>query len=414
MAFSEFIGEVRALQRRPKNDEALQLLKCIASIVKPIMKKRNWKVVTLSEFFPNNPNLLGLNVNRGREIKIRLRPHSDESRFLHFESLVGTMLHEYVLPPSRIRKPAPTDPHFTRLTHIIHGPHDAKFYSLLDTLTKEYDSNLAAGYRGEGFEGPGSRVGQNHSHYLPPHLARAAAVSAAEKRRKTNELMTPSGGRKLGGAADSRVLERVLRPGELAAVAAERRAARDKIWCGSGEEVEGGGGSAAGVLGVDVGKDGVVVVSGKSKPSVAAPTGKVDSKAIPVVIDAGGIASGGHLRTPHNNTSHANSSSDTRKRKFSSCSDHTWTCPSCTLINAPFALQCDCCWTERPHNQSPEVDIDLTLEDAGPSRSGSPQNPSDLNRRQSDADEVWMCPQCTLMNDAKFRMCSVCEYLRPV
>lgn len=37
------------------------------------MEKRRWRVGKLAEFFPDNGGLLGLNVNRGQKILIRLR-----------------------------------------------------------------------------------------------------------------------------------------------------------------------------------------------------------------------------------------------------------------------------------------------------------------------------------------------------
>lgn len=43
----------------PNNDEGLTRLRKIASIVKPIMRKRGWQVRMLTEFLPENPNLLG-------------------------------------------------------------------------------------------------------------------------------------------------------------------------------------------------------------------------------------------------------------------------------------------------------------------------------------------------------------------
>jgi hypothetical protein len=48
----------------------------------------------LSEFSPRNPGLLGLNVNRGAEVKIRLRPARDDSSFYDWNHILGTMLHE--------------------------------------------------------------------------------------------------------------------------------------------------------------------------------------------------------------------------------------------------------------------------------------------------------------------------------
>lgn len=44
--------------------------------------------------FPDNPGLLGLNVNGGQKILLRLRPHHAPDTFLEFDDVIGTMLHE--------------------------------------------------------------------------------------------------------------------------------------------------------------------------------------------------------------------------------------------------------------------------------------------------------------------------------
>lgn len=50
----------------------------------------------LTEFFPENPGLLGMNQNHGQKIYIRLRPYHAKDTFYDLEQdLVGTMLHEY-------------------------------------------------------------------------------------------------------------------------------------------------------------------------------------------------------------------------------------------------------------------------------------------------------------------------------
>ncbi|KAJ3292815.1 hypothetical protein HK104_004990 [Borealophlyctis nickersoniae] len=373
------------------------------------MRKRGWRVGVVREFFPENKNLLGLNVNRGQEIRIRLRPSYDEGIFLPYESLVGTMLHE--------------------LTHIVHGPHDAKFYKLLDELQDEYETNAAKGFAA--FDGPGRRVGEDVSHTLPAHLARKAAADAALKRLKINQVM-PAGGRRLGGAADSKALEKLLSPAQLAAMAAERRVA-DRIWCGSAE------------AGEDVDEEGVVVVGGKrTGPGHASASGS-GSKShraqspndhTPIVIDAGGVEEGSLGKS-------SSSRDTTRKRKLSepaspsastsspsssadsTSPDGTWTCPQCTLINKPLALQCDCCWAVRPHpteiepaSAPPPAKVKtkrVAVDDRKPLRLSPPPTSVDLTDDGDDDDnETWMCPQCTLMNDTRFRMCSACQYLRAV
>jgi DNA-dependent metalloprotease WSS1 len=43
----------------PRAKDALLILKKVASLVKPIMRARGWKVQELAEFFPDQSNLLG-------------------------------------------------------------------------------------------------------------------------------------------------------------------------------------------------------------------------------------------------------------------------------------------------------------------------------------------------------------------
>lgn len=43
----------------PRADNALHTLKKVASMVKPIMRARGWKVKQLVEFYPEQQNLLG-------------------------------------------------------------------------------------------------------------------------------------------------------------------------------------------------------------------------------------------------------------------------------------------------------------------------------------------------------------------
>lgn len=47
------------LKGLPRNNEALQRLKKIASMTKPIMRNRGWKLPVLAEFCPAQPELLG-------------------------------------------------------------------------------------------------------------------------------------------------------------------------------------------------------------------------------------------------------------------------------------------------------------------------------------------------------------------
>ncbi|KAH8906255.1 putative zinc metallopeptidase [Coniochaeta sp. PMI_546] len=168
------------LKEFPREKDAIQTLKKIASLVKPIMRARGWTVRELAEFYPDQANLLGLNVNRGQKILLRLRYPGDRNQFLPIEQVTDTMLHE--------------------LSHIVHGPHDAKFHALWDQLRDEHEGLVRKGYTGEGFLSDGHRLGGRGQ--VPMHEARCLARAAAEKRR----VLSAGSGQRLGGAAP--------RPGE--------------------------------------------------------------------------------------------------------------------------------------------------------------------------------------------------------
>ncbi|KAI9502644.1 hypothetical protein GGI25_005590 [Coemansia spiralis] len=219
------IGSIHALKCRPNSSDALVLLQRIAAQVRPIMQKRGWKVTMLREFYPRSPNLLGLNVNHGLEIRIRLRGPYNDSQFLIYEDLVGTMLHE--------------------LVHIVRGPHDAVFYKLLDELKAEVEMLMAKGYTGDGFFSEGQRLGAGRSRNVPLHLRRQKALQAIEKRQQSQQLGLHGPSRRLGGPAASSLLamedmHKRHTPAQMAAMALERRL-KDEKWCGesmAGAETE--------------------------------------------------------------------------------------------------------------------------------------------------------------------------------
>ena len=94
MEHDPVIGEYEHEKFRPREAEALQTLRKVASLVKPIMRQRGWKVGILTEFWPPEKTLLGLNWNKGQKICLRLRYPYDERQFLPLEEVVDTMLHE--------------------------------------------------------------------------------------------------------------------------------------------------------------------------------------------------------------------------------------------------------------------------------------------------------------------------------
>ncbi|RAL12103.1 metalloendopeptidase WSS1 [Aspergillus homomorphus CBS 101889] len=171
------ISEYRHDRNRPRAPEALLMLQKVASIVKPIMRRRQWKVGTLAELNPQQRNLLGLNYNHGQKICLRLRHASDQRQFLPMDSIVDTMLHE--------------------LCHIVHGPHNQQFHALWNQLRDEHLELTLKGYTGEGFLSKGQRLGGRQ---MPVEEARRRARVAAEQRR----ALSAGSGQRLGGTGASR------------------------------------------------------------------------------------------------------------------------------------------------------------------------------------------------------------------
>lgn len=195
------------LQGLPRGDAALTLLRKVASMVKPVMRKRGWKVQILAEFLPQEQNLLGLNINRGYKICIRLRYYNNPDLFLPIEQVIDTMLHE--------------------LSHNVWGEHDGNFHRLWDELRDELETLIRKGYTGEGFLSEGKRLGGGH--VPPPHEMRRLARASAEKRQAQNKLSRGSGQR-LGGTPLH------LYGGDVRKVIADQATQRNTInkGCGSG------------------------------------------------------------------------------------------------------------------------------------------------------------------------------------
>ena len=198
------VDQFAHLSSKRRADEALHILKRVASIVKPIMRMRNWRVGLLAETYPSEVGLLGLNTDRGRMIHLRLRYPGDENQFLPFENIVDTMLHE--------------------LSHIVHGPHDQAFHALWDKLRDEHESLLRKGYTGEGFLGKGNQVGGRR---IPRSELQRQARAAAEGRRRV-AVLSGNSGSKLGGQG----IRRGQDAREVIAAAAEKRNRINK-GCGS-------------------------------------------------------------------------------------------------------------------------------------------------------------------------------------
>ncbi|KAJ4271356.1 hypothetical protein NW762_000058 [Fusarium torreyae] len=387
------------LAKLPRASDALQTLKKVASLVKPIMRARNWKVRELAEFYPEQHNLLGLNVNRGAKICLRLRHAGDRNQFMPIENVVDTMLHE--------------------LSHIVHGPHDAKFHALWDQLRDEHQSLLFKGYTGEGFLSEGRRLGGSR---IPQREARRLAREAAEKRRTRPGT---GSGKRLGGAAP--------RPGEdirrVIADAAERRS-RILKGCGTDNLSE----SQIRNIADTATKNGFRTQAEEDEANDAAiaqamwelvqedKSVKYGSSYIPPTAD-NPTGNGGGSVIPNGGPS--NSSRGPRETPG-------WTCDTCTLHNPVSYLCCDACGMERsaraqqvmnrrsrsPIFQRQPAVVDLTQ---SPPRDRQPSAPTSRRTRplntalttsSSSGPQVWDCSFCGTQMEKKWWTCSTCGKIK--
>ena len=392
---------------RPRAPDALQTLRRVASLVKPLMRQRGWRVYILAEFWPNEKNLLGLNHNHGEKICLRLRYPHDERQFLPMEDVVDTMLHE--------------------LAHIAHGPHDAKFHALWNQLREEHEQLVRKGYTGEGFLSEGKQLGGRR---IPIDEARRRARAAAEQRR----TRTAGSGQKLGGAPVRRGAD--IR--KVIADAATRRATVTK-GCGSGRP----------------GSKGIADDVGRNSSRTKADEDDANDEAIiqayiellqeeerekygdayvppsqdnPTGSGPSALASSSVSHT----TFAAAAPSDTKassKPKFgtqaidltgvqpTTTASGTWTCPICTLENPPTYLCCDACTTERP-----EATLRPSETQPGASIATNRRAPKISNKAArvlSSLDALsknkalgWVCHQCGTFMENQWWTCATCGRMK--
>ncbi|PYH49977.1 metalloendopeptidase WSS1 [Aspergillus saccharolyticus JOP 1030-1] len=332
--YDPLISEYRHDKKRPRSSEALLILQRVASLVKPIMRRRQWKVGTLAEMYPGERYLLGLNYDAGRKICLRLRHSSDERQFLAFDDIVDTMLHE--------------------LCHIVHGPHHQKFHALWNQLRDEHLELIMKGYTGEGFLSKGHRLGGSR---IPVEEARRRARAAAEQRR----ALSAGSGQRVGGASVARGTD--MR--QVIADAAQRR--RDILnGCASGAD-------NSAELAEEASRNGfrtqaeeddaneraimeavidLIEQEEREKygpsyipPSQQNPAGPRSMPSPPLVPETNRPGA----------SSHPQNSDDLILDDTSY--DKPWSCPTCTLDNPAEFLCCDACASERPR---PSTDISVS------------------------------------------------------
>ncbi|PMD20934.1 zinc ion binding protein-like protein [Hyaloscypha hepaticicola] len=388
------ISQYSHLNTFPRQDEALLSLRKIASLVKPIMRARNWTVGTLTEFYPDQGNLLGLNVNHGEKICLRLRYPGDKNQFLPLEQVVDTMLHE--------------------LSHNEIGPHNAQFHALWDQLRKEYEGLVSKGYTGEGFLSDGHKLGGRR---VPRDEARRIARAAAEKRR----TLYAGSGQKLGGrpvAAGTDIRTVIVdaierRNTVLTGCGSERTNEKEKRdladaatkngFRTKAEEDEANDRAIAQALWELVQEDEKEKYGDSYVPPTATnPTGN------------GGGKFGPGKAIKEDSPSNTPAAPPPIRAKAPPVRQHPdrpvshppspepdldgWTCPVCTLHNPINFLACDACTSERP----PEITKQI----------------ADADRKKVTATkppglaETWRCSRCSTIMEDKWWTCSTCGKLK--
>ncbi|KAG2416325.1 hypothetical protein HFD88_007540 [Aspergillus terreus] len=399
-------------RHRPRESEALLILRKVASLVKPIMRRRDWKVGTLCEFYPQQSNLLGLNINAGQKICLRLRYASDQRQFIPIEQVVDTMLHE--------------------LCHIVQGPHNQQFHALWNQLRDEHEELVMRGYTGEGFLSEGRKLGGRR---IPIDEARRQARAAAERRR----TLSAGSGQRLGGAP-------ILRGTDMRRVIADATQRRIEVTngCASGTdnsvelaeeasrngfrtkaEEEDANEQAIMQAYIDLIEQEERERYGPSyiPPSHENPAGPRSTLSPPPVPPPSTRPT-----LPSQPPEPADLTSD------DSLYEQPWACAVCTLENPPNFLCCDACASERPRPKTTRTVSGPTTTHPGATetrnknkrplsqtasqssfqnRTRAVESLAALERNAAKRPLGWLCDWCGAFMEAEWWTCSSCGKMKP-
>lgn len=205
------VSKIGSLKRFADQEHANSLLHEVVKLVAPLLHVNNFKVGTLCEMYPRNPNLLGLNVNRGQKILIRLRYHSNDKLFYPMGDIIGTMLHE--------------------LTHNLYGQHDTKFFKFLDGLKQKFEELQNGTFGTTNYICEEQKLGHGYNPrggYTSVRDKRITALSVPKFKAESRRLGSPSSATGRVGKPNESSNPSSMR--DLILTAAKRRAEVSK-WC---------------------------------------------------------------------------------------------------------------------------------------------------------------------------------------
>lgn len=258
-------GSIRVLDSFPDKDEARALLEQLAHDpgVLAVMRAHRWRVGVLSEMYPDGKVgvdpvcVLGLNENKGAEIKLRIRTDDLRGfrRFLRSAAAPVAAFHLFLTPLFHYRSIKKVL--FHELAHNEHSEHNDDFYRLMLQVERECDASDWRQSRGRTLTGIGSGTrGHVHRGFETGHETVDAVVGTHVVGAPTDaniQMVTRPVGtvQRLGGAHNR---AHSAQPRVLAAEAALRRAvppppvASSGAEAGSGSEGDGqdSGGEVAG------------------------------------------------------------------------------------------------------------------------------------------------------------------------
>ena len=387
----------------PKADDALELLQRVVREFLPIIQRRKYNVISISElcccndgldFEPNRRrklykaanNIWGYNRTtwshgtKSHTIHLRLRLVQAHKTRLHlYEDVAGTLAHE--------------------LAHCEYGPHNDKFYKLMDEILEEHacimSSNLTTHGGAESlpaFGGSGHVLGSGRGKNLNPKSSsasseRAARLQALALDTTSSTLPAAEAGQKLGGDGN---FQQWMTPRDAAVAAALARHRQQQLRlrgnrccrpCTINQDVDK---ARRGNDSEEEEEDYVEVV--ETDPTLAPKRSNSQKK-------KGNNPDPSQRRRARDKQQYENVDPQQYKRKLGTLKQ-----PSSTKNKE------DSDWDSKPSASSPSVNVDII--DLTGEEDETPCVAAPLCR------SLWNCTRCTFLNQPSHANCGICHHPR--